>query len=80
MIIVTYAKEYKANSLTDAKATQLLNQTFAVEEAETRLKKAFTVKLGKVLPGRKAARYMQIENKVRAIVKYEIAGEVPLAQ
>jgi hypothetical protein len=31
------------------------------------------------LPGRKVARYIQIENKIRAIVKYEIAAEVPLA-
>jgi hypothetical protein len=36
-------------------------------------------KLAKVLPGRKVARYMQLENKVRALVRYEIAGEVPLA-
>ena len=45
-----------------------------------KLKKAFVPKLSKVLPGIKVARYLQIENKIRAIVKYEIAGEVPLAQ
>jgi hypothetical protein len=80
MTIVDYAKEYTANTLTDAKATQLLDQYITTEEAETKLKRAFVPRLSKVLPGRKVARYMQIENKVRAIVKYEIAGEVPLAQ
>ncbi len=78
--IVAYAKEYNANTLTDDKATRLLNESFAVEEAELKLKKSFQPKLAKVLPGRKVARYLQIENKVRAIVKFEIAGEVPLAQ
>jgi hypothetical protein len=77
--LVAYAKEYNANSLTDAKARQLLDQSLAIDEAETRLKKSYVPKLAKVLPGRKVARYMQLENKIRALVRYEIAGEVPLA-
>ena len=79
MTIVAYSKEYNANTLTDAKASKLLDQSIAIEEAETKLKRSFVPRLNKVLPGRKVARYMQIENKVRALVKYEIAGEVPLA-
>ena len=79
MLIVAYAKEYNADSLTDAKAAKLLEQSIAIEEAETKLKRSFIPKLAKVLPGRKVARYMQLENKVRALVKFEIAGEVPLA-
>jgi hypothetical protein len=79
MTIVSYAKEYNAKTLTDAKATELMNQSIAIEESETKLKRSFMPRLAKVLPGRKVARYMQLENKVRAIVKYEIAGEVPLA-
>jgi hypothetical protein len=77
--ITDYAKEYNAGSLTDKKAVELLNRSIAVEESETRLKRAFIPKLAKALPGRKVARYMQVENKIRALVKYEIAGEVPLA-
>jgi len=79
MLMVSYAKEYDARSLTDAKAMQLLDEVIAVDEAESRLKRSFVPRLSKVLTGRKVARYLQIENKIRAIVKYEIAGEVPLA-
>ena len=79
MVIVNYAKELNANTLTDAKAATLLEQSIAVEESEAKLKRAFVPKLAKALPGRKVARYMQIENKIRALVKYEIASEVPLA-
>jgi Spy/CpxP family protein refolding chaperone len=77
--IVAYAKEYNAKTLTDEKAVQLTRQAIAVEEAESKLKRTFLAKLGKALPGRKVARYLQIENKIRALVKYEIAAEVPLA-
>jgi hypothetical protein len=79
MTLVAYAKEYNANTLTDAKARQLLDQSIAIDEAETKLRRAYVPRLAKVLPGRKVARYMQLENKVRALVRYEIAGEVPLA-
>ena len=79
MLIVTYAKALNANALTDDKAQALLEQSIAIEETETRLKRSYVPRLAKVLPGIKVARYLQIENKIRAIVKYEIAGEVPLA-
>lgn len=37
-------------------------------------------KLTKALPARKVARYLQIENKIRAIIKYDLAATVPLVQ
>lgn len=79
MAIVAYAKEFNAKSLTDEKAKKLLDEALAVEESEVKLKRSFVPKLSKALSGRKVARYIQIENKIRAIVKYEIAAEVPLA-
>jgi hypothetical protein len=79
MTIVAYSKEFNARSLTDDKAKKLLDDYLAMEEAELKFKRSFVPKLSKALPGRKVARYMQIENKIRAIVKYEIAAEVPLA-
>jgi hypothetical protein len=80
MVLVDYAKAYNANALTDAKAAALIDRALAIEEAELKLKRALVAKVRAVLPGLKAARYIQLENKIRALVKYEIAGEVPLAQ
>ena len=79
MVLVDYAKEFNAKTLTDAKASALLDRSVAVEEAELKLKRALIPKVRAVLPGIKATRYIQIENKIRALVRYEIAGEVPLA-
>ncbi|MCC7486628.1 MAG: hypothetical protein IT529_16780 [Burkholderiales bacterium] len=80
VLLVAYAKEHNAGSLTDAKAIKLIEAALAVDEDEAKLRRAFLPRLAKVLPGRKAARYLQIENKVRAIVRYELAAEVPLAR
>jgi hypothetical protein len=33
-----------------------------------------------VLPEKKVARYLQIENKIRAVIKYEFAEGVPLVK
>ena len=79
-LISSFAKEYNAKSLTDEKAKQLLDYYFAIEDRELKLRRSYVPKLSKVLPGRKVARYMQLENKVRALVKYELAAEIPLAQ
>ena len=79
-LIERYAADYRNKSLTDEKAKPLIDEAVSIEQAEAQLKKAYVPKLSKVLPAKKVARYMQIENKIRAIVKYEIAGEVPLAQ
>jgi hypothetical protein len=34
----------------------------------------------KVLPGTKVARFYQIENKLDAVVRYEMAGQIPLVK
>jgi hypothetical protein len=77
-LIESYAADYRTKTLTDEKAKKLTDEMVAIEQAEAGLKTSFVPKLRKVLPERKVARYLQIENKIRAIVKYELAGAVPL--
>ena len=48
--------------------------------AEANLKTEYAPKLSKVLPAKKVARYLQIENKIRAVVKYDLASGVPPVQ
>jgi len=79
-LIESYAADYRANTLTDEKAKKLIDELVAIEQAETGLKTSSVPKLRKVLPEKKVACYLQIENKIRAVVKYELAGAVPLLQ
>jgi hypothetical protein len=58
----------------------LIDDAVKIDQAEADLKSVYAPKLSKVLPVRKVARYLQIENKIRAVVRYDIASGVPLVQ
>ena len=79
-MLESYAADFRGKSLTDEKAKKLIEEAVAIEQAEANLKSTYAPKLSKVLPVRKVARYLQIENKIRAVVKYELAAGVPLVQ
>jgi hypothetical protein len=59
-------------------AKKLLNEALAVDEAEVKLRRSYADKIGKVLPATKTARYIQMENKIRALIKFELAQQIPL--
>ena len=79
-VLDSYADDNRKKSLTDEKAKTLINEATAIDQAEANLKSTYAPKLSKVLPVRKVARYLQIENKIRAVVKYDIASGVPLVR
>lgn len=75
-----YADAYNAGKgeISNDAAKKLLNEALAVEESELKLRQSYSGKLSKVLPATKVVRYLQIENKIRAIVKFELAAQIPL--
>ena len=77
-LLESYAGDYNNRSLTNAKAQKLIDEFVSIEKAEADLKASFAPKLNKVLPTIKVARYLQIENKIRAIINFDIAAQVPL--
>jgi len=79
-LLDSYAADARAKTLTDDKAKKLINEALAIEQAEANLKSTYAPKLSKVLPVKKVARYLQIENKIRALVKYDLDQGVPLVQ
>lgn len=66
--------------LTDAYARNITNDLVSIEEAEVRAQRKAANAAMKALPPRKAARYLQLENKLRAAQDYEIAVAFPLAK
>ena len=78
-VINEYAVAYNKGALLDKTARQLIDEAIEIDIDEAKLKKSYVPKLSKVLPGVKVARYLQIENKVRAIIRYELASAIPLA-
>ena len=79
-LVDSYADDFKSKKLTDDKAKKLIDEAMAIEQAEVNLKSTYAPKLGKALPVIKVARYLQIENKIRTVVKYDLAQGVPLVR
>ena len=61
-------------------AKSLLTEMMAIDQAEVAMRQSFLPKIQAVLPAAKVARYLQIENKIRALIKYELAAAIPLVQ
>jgi hypothetical protein len=79
-VINAYADAYNKGPVTDAAAKTLIEEAVAVDEAEAKLKSSSLPKILAVLPAAKAARYLQIENKIRALLRYELAAGIPLVE
>ena len=76
--IKEYAEAFNRGPVQDNTAKKLLGDVLSLEEQETKLKRTYADKLEKVLPYSKVARYIQIENKIRALIKMELAQQIPL--
>jgi hypothetical protein len=79
-LLQSYAAEHRSNSLSDEKAKKLLDEWLALDKDEGTHRKTYAGKVLKVLPAKKAARYLQIENEFRVLLKYDLAATVPLVQ
>ena len=79
-LLKSYAADYRSKSLTDDKAKKLLDEWIALEQDDVKQRTAFIPKVMKALPAKKAARYLQIENEYRVLLKYDLATTVPLAK
>jgi GTPase Era involved in 16S rRNA processing len=77
-MISSYAEAYNSGDMTDQQAQPLINEALAIEAAEVAMRKSYAEKLGKVLPAKKVARYLQIETKIRAAIHVELADRIPL--
>jgi len=79
-VIQAYADAYNKGPVGNDVAKKLLDDALAADDAEGKLKASYVPKVLAVLPATKAARYIQIENKIRAVIRYELAAGIPLVQ
>jgi hypothetical protein len=78
--ILAYSDAYKAGPISDQTAKKFLDEAIAIDDAEAKLRKDYATKLMASIPAAKAARYLQIETKIRAAIRYELAANIPLVQ
>ena len=79
-IITDYADALKNNSLTDETAAKMLDAYFSWVSKRLATRKSFVDKFKEVLPDKKVTRFYQTENKLEAIIDFELARQIPLVQ
>jgi hypothetical protein len=79
-LLESYAADYRNKSMTDDKAKKLLDDWMSLEQEEGKRRSAFAPKVLAALPAKKAARYLQIENEYRIMLRYDLAEIVPLVE
>ena len=77
-LIQDYAASYK--SMTDPVAGKLLDEAIAIEKDRAFLFATYRPKFSAVIPATKVARYYQIENKVDAVIRYDLAATIPVVE
>ena len=79
-VLNDYSLAFNKGAVLEDTAKKLLAEDIAIELAEANLKKTYVPKLSKAIPAAKVARYIQIEKKIRAIVRYQLAESIPRAK
>ena len=77
-VITDYAANY--GSMTDDLAKRLLDDSVKYRERQIKLQKKYIRKFRSVLPEIKVTRLFQLDNKINAIVDYDLAAEIPLME
>lgn len=64
--------------MTNAYAKQVAAAGLTADETEIRARRRLYTRLMRALPAEKAARYLQLESKIRAAQDYDLASTIPL--
>jgi len=76
--LVTYLDNYE--NLSDQLAEKLLNEALSIEKARLDVKAKYIPRFRKVMPPKKVARFFQVDNKLEALIKADLASEIPLVR
>jgi hypothetical protein len=74
-----YAEDSRKGPLSKESAKALLTEALAIEQAESQMRRALAPKFEKAVGPALTVRYYQIEGKIRAVIRYELAAAIPLA-
>jgi hypothetical protein len=80
--LVGVIQDYSANfsDLSNDKAMKLVDDYLTIEADRVKAKRTYVAEFAKALPGRKLARFYQIENKVDAVIRYDLAATIPVVE
>ena len=68
------------DDLSNEKALKLMEEYLAAEADRVQVRRTYLPEFAKILPGRTVARLYQIENKLDAVVRYDLAASIPVVE
>ena len=77
-VIDDYTAHYK--DLSNDQAQKLVTDYLTVEEDRAKVRRTYLADFSKAIPGKKVARFYQIENKMDAVIRYDLAAEIPVVE
>ena len=77
-IIKEYSDEY--GTLTDDQADSLIRRWLDADIEQAKLRQRYVPVLRKVLPGKKAATFFQIDRRISMMIDVQLTSQLPLAQ
>jgi hypothetical protein len=79
MALVTDYVDHFAD-LSNEKALQLMTDYLGAEADRLKVRQSYLPEFAKILPGRTVARFYQIENKIDAVLRYDLAATIPVVE
>jgi hypothetical protein len=73
-------KDYAANqkTLTDAQAVDMIKRWSEIQVELAQTRQEYVPRIEKVIPGKKAAQFFQVDRRLYALMDMQVASEVPL--
>ena len=77
-VIHEFAKNY--DNMSNETAKKIVDDYLATQADHVKLLQSYLPKLRQALPEKKVVRFYQIENKIEAVINYELATDIPLIE
>ena len=77
-LITQFADNYK--DLPDSEALRMTSDSLSIEQQRLAIKQRYAQRFGSILPGKKVARFFQVERRLDAVVTLNLAQVVSLVE
>lgn len=77
-LIEKFAENYE--NMSDEVAAEVIKESIAIDMELLKLEKAYAKKFQKILTPQKTIRYLQAENKIKAMIDAELALQIPFLE
>ena len=77
-VIQDYSASFR--DLSNEQAMKLADEWLSAEGDRVKVRRTYLDEFAKAVPGRTVVRFYQIENKMDAVLRYDLASEIPVVE